>query len=54
MEGVKKLPKSFFTKVRTIAKSDDKCSYSKIEEIKWNKSVLQGKTKVVGSLPKKV
>jgi hypothetical protein len=54
MEEVKKLPKSFFTKVRPIAKGKEKSSYSKIEEIKWNKDILQGKNKVIGTISKKV
>lgn len=54
MGEVKKMPKSFFTKIRPIAKCNSKETYSKIEEIKWNKNILQGKNKVVGTLSKKV
>ena len=54
MGELKKMPKSFFTKSRPIAKGNNKDSYSKIEEIKWNKDILEGKNKVVGTIPKKV
>ena len=44
---------NFFTKERPkVTPSNNVDDYSKIEEIKWNKDVLSGKTKVVGSLPK--
>ena len=45
-----KLPKNFFTKERKtkVVQKDD---YSKIESINWKKEILQGKSKVIGSLP---
>lgn len=57
MNNLNKLPKDFFTKERSIdktssTKENKKDDYSKIEEIKWNKDILSGKTKIVGSLPK--
>lgn len=51
MKIVKKLPKSFFTKNRDSVNEKKSDKYSKIEEIKWNKDVLSGKNKVIGSLP---
>ena len=42
----------FFTKERPKAKPSNDKDYSKIEEIKWNKNILSGKTKVVATLPK--
>lgn len=52
MERKSILSKSFFSQYREEQpKCDKKNSYSKIEEIKWNTSIIKGKNKVVGSLP---
>ncbi len=51
MERKSILPKNFFSQYREVQPKCDKNSYSKIEEIKWNTSIIKGKNKVVGSLP---
>ena len=51
MERKSILPKKFFSQYREVQPKCDKNSYSKIEEIKWNTSIIKGKNKVVGSLP---
>ena len=52
MERKSILPKSFFSQYREVQpKCDKKDNYSKIEEVKWNTSIIKGKNKVVGSLP---
>ena len=51
MDKIRKLPKTFFSKIRDNSKKSKKEEHSKIEEIEWNKDVLSGKSKVVGSLP---
>lgn len=51
MERKSILPKNFFSQYREVQPKCDKNSYSKIEEIKWNASIIKGKNKVVGSLP---
>ena len=56
MDKINKLPKDFFTKTRDSKKVNNEKrqndDYSKIEEIKWNKDILSGKNKIVGTLPK--
>ena len=56
MKDINKLPKDFFTKINDNKKNannkDNEDKYAKIEEIKWNKDVLAGKRKIVGTLPK--
>lgn len=51
MDKIKKLPKTFFSKYRENSKKEQKEDYSKIEEIKWKKDILEGKSKVIASLP---
>ena len=50
METIKKLPLSFFEKRRPNA---PKNSLKDIETIKWSKNILNGKKKIIVSLPKK-
>lgn len=56
MDKINKLPSDFFTKTRDSKKVNNEKrqndDYSKIEEIKWNKDILSGKNKIVGTLPK--
>ena len=51
MKSIKKLPKDFFTRSRDNVKKSKNNDYSKIEEITWNKDILNGKKKLIGCLP---
>ena len=55
MKNMEKLNKDFFTKERKII-NKEKCNNlkddcSKIEPISWKKEILEGKEKVIVSLP---